>query len=88
MPAGMMKGGMMKDVFDGGGSPPPSEDEYADEGGGSEYSEEYQEAYADYEAAPSMETFWRAVEACVAESDKKKGGGGLAILLGKAKGKK
>lgn len=51
-----------------------------------EYSPEYMAAYDEYETAPSAETFWRAVEACVAETGKG-GGGGLAILLG-PKGKK
>lgn len=80
MPAGMMKG-----MYD---EPPDDEEPMGDMGGGEEeYSPEYMAAYSEYEEAPSAATFWRAVEACVAET-KSKGGGGLAILLGKPKGKK
>ena len=85
MPAPSMKG-----IYgEGGGAPPPMPDEeepMAEED--SPYSPEYMAAYEEYESAPSAETFWRAVEACVAETGKSGGGDSLAILLGKPKGKK
>ncbi len=88
MPRGsMMKGdSMMKAVFEGGGEPPYEVDDMGEEEE-SEYSPEYMAAYEEYEAAPSAETFWRAVEACVAETKSSGGGGGLALLLS-PKGKK
>lgn len=81
----------MKGVYgDGGGKPPPEpmDDMMEDDAGeeDSPYSPEYMAAYDEYAESPSAETFWRAVEACVAETGG--GGGGLALLLGKPKGKK
>ncbi len=44
---------------------------------------DYESAYADYEAAPSAQTFWDAVEACTAAG--KSGGSALLIGMGKPK---
>jgi len=63
------------------GDEPEAEDDMGEEK--SEYPPEYEQAYQEYEDAPSMETFWRAVEACTAASK-----GGPALLIGVGKPKK
>lgn len=52
---GRMKGG--------GDKPPPDDEPDGDEGDGP--SEEYKQAYREYEEDPSEDTFWRAVKACM-----------------------
>ncbi len=50
----------------------------------SDMPEDYTQAYAEYEAAPSADTFWAAVKACTEAYE----GGGSALLSGMGKTKK
>lgn len=93
MPAPSMKG-VYGDEGGDGAPPMPMDDMMDGEEEESEYSPEYSAAFAELKAegGPAWAdvtegSFWRAVEACVAETGKG-GGGGLAVLLGDKKGKK
>ena len=54
-----------------------------DEAGDSSLPPDFESAYDEYQANPSAQSFWDAVEACT----QGKSGGGLALLIGKTKSK-
>ena len=65
-------------VFDEGAGTEPDEEDYASDSDDSGLPPDFESAYAEYEANPSAQSFWDAVEACTAN----KGGGVAALLVG------
>ncbi len=79
----MAKDAMAKAFGGGDYEAPEVDDEMALEESDSDMPEDYLSAYAEYEAAPSADTFWAAVKACTEAYE----GGGSALLSGMGKTK-
>lgn len=68
----------LKDIFGGGESPSEEPLPEAPEASAEELPPGFQEAFDEYQTAPSAESMYRMIEAC-------KGGSGLEALLPKKK---